>query len=71
MIEWLTDRIDEENGESFKINTASLENLEAIAEFTLTMLEEKGMGPPLWIDKDGPFALDDADIGIRLTWEDE
>ena len=71
MIEWLTNRIDEENGESFKINTADLDNLGAIAGFALTMLEEKGMGPPLWKDEVGPFTLNGADIGLRLTWEDE
>ena len=46
MIVWLTNRIDEENGESFKINTADLDNLGAIADFVVAMAEEKGMLPP-------------------------
>ena len=65
MIVWLANRIDEENGESFKINTADLDNLGAIAEFALTMLEEKGMLPPEYVINE-----DTPDRDSFNEWED-
>ena len=70
MIVWLANRIDEENGESFKINTADLDNLGAIAEFVIDMVEEKGMKPPTREITYKPLPSKTSYV-ITSTWEDE